>query len=128
VTSFASNIHRVQQVIDAAATLGRKSRVGRSMRKNVNIGSQLGHIEVPDGLAGRAARGRRLPRPPDGCDLDRLAGRAAVGAAGGWRTATTARWTLHPGDTVVFSATPIPWQRAGLSTRRSIASIRSAAR
>ncbi|MEA2457629.1 MAG: ribonuclease, partial [Thermoleophilaceae bacterium] len=51
VTSFASNIHRVQQVVDAAAALGRKvSLVGRSMRKNVNIGRQLGHIEVPEGM------------------------------------------------------------------------------
>src|SRR5580693_1884947 len=51
VTSFASNIHRVQQVIDAAAALGRKvSLVGRSMRKNVGIGRSLGHIEVPEGL------------------------------------------------------------------------------
>src|SRR5204863_3147163 len=51
VTSFASNIHRVQQVVDAAAALGRKvALVGRSMRKNVNIGRSLGHIEVPDGM------------------------------------------------------------------------------
>ena len=50
VTSFASNIHRVQQVIDAASGLGRKvSLVGRSMRKNVNIGRSLGHIEFPEG-------------------------------------------------------------------------------
>src|SRR5687768_14070951 len=39
VTSFASNVHRVQQVIDAAATVGRRvSLIGRSMRKNTNIG------------------------------------------------------------------------------------------
>ena len=51
VTSFASNIHRVQQVIDAAAALGRKvALVGRSMRKNVNIGRSLGHIDLPEGL------------------------------------------------------------------------------
>ncbi|MFL5860519.1 MAG: ribonuclease J, partial [Solirubrobacteraceae bacterium] len=51
VTSFASNIHRVQQVIHAAAALGRKvALVGRSMRKNVNIGRSLGHIEVPEGM------------------------------------------------------------------------------
>ena len=49
-TSFASNIHRVQQVVDAAVTLGRKvCLVGRSMRKNVNIGRTLGHIVVPEG-------------------------------------------------------------------------------
>lgn len=51
VTSFASNIHRVQQVLDAAHALDRKvALVGRSMRKNVGIGRTLGHIEVPDGL------------------------------------------------------------------------------
>ncbi len=51
VTSFASNIHRVQQVVDAAAALGRKvALVGRSMRKNVGIGRTLGHIEVPEGM------------------------------------------------------------------------------
>ena len=63
VTSFASNIHRVQQVIDAAAALGRKvALVGRSMRKNVTIGSQLGHIEVPDGPdRRRRARSRTSP-------------------------------------------------------------------
>src|SRR4051812_31222307 len=51
VTCFASNIHRVQQVVDAAATLGRKvALVGRSMRKNVNIGRNLGHIDIPEGM------------------------------------------------------------------------------
>jgi len=49
-TSFASNIHRVQQVVDAATALDRKvCLVGRSMRKNVNIGRTLGHIVVPEG-------------------------------------------------------------------------------
>ncbi|MGH2805143.1 MAG: ribonuclease J, partial [Thermoleophilaceae bacterium] len=51
VTCFASNIHRVQQVVDAAAVLDRRvSLVGRSMRKNVNIGRMLGHIDVPEGM------------------------------------------------------------------------------
>ena len=51
VTCFASNIHRVQQVIDAAAQLDRKiSLVGRSMRSNVAIGRILGHIDIDDGM------------------------------------------------------------------------------
>ena len=51
VTCFASNIHRVQQVVDAAAAQARKvSLIGRSMRKNTNIGRMLGHINIPDGL------------------------------------------------------------------------------
>ena len=51
VTCFASNIHRVQQVVDAAAKLDRKvALIGRSMRKNVNIGRSLDHIDVPEGM------------------------------------------------------------------------------
>src|SRR6202012_3199816 len=51
VTSFASNIHRVQQVIDAAIRLDRKvALVGRSMRKNYNIASNLGMANAPQGV------------------------------------------------------------------------------
>ncbi len=82
VTCFASNIHRVQQVVDAAAALDRKvALVGRSMRKNVNIGRSLGHIDVPEGHARPAARDRALPRLQARDHLDRVPGRAAVGAA-----------------------------------------------
>ena len=81
VTSFASHIHRLQEVIDAAAAAGRRvCVVGRSMVKNLNIARNLGYADVPEGLlikpagAGRAARRRR--RDP----LHRVAGRAALGA------------------------------------------------
>ena len=50
VTCFASNVHRVQQVIDAAAQLDRQvALVGRSMRKNFNIASNLGIAKAPTG-------------------------------------------------------------------------------
>ena len=82
VTCFASNIHRVQQVVDAAAALGRKvALVGRSMRKNVNIGRMLGHIDMPGGAARGPEGDRGLPGPQAGHHLDRQPGRAAVGAA-----------------------------------------------
>ena len=51
VASFASHIHRVQQVIDAAAKHGRKvAYVGRSMVRNMQIAQELGYLHVPDGL------------------------------------------------------------------------------
>ena len=51
VTSFASNIHRIQQTFDAAAAVGRKvSLVGRSMRKNFSIARALGHVDVDEGM------------------------------------------------------------------------------
>ena len=108
VTSFASNIHRVQQVIDAAASLGRKvSLVGRSMRKNVNIGRSLGHIEVPEGM---------LIQPQEVEDWpDHKVVVISTGSQGEPLSALRRmahndhrEIKLHEGDTVVFSATPIP--------------------
>jgi ribonuclease J len=108
VTCFASNIHRVQQVIDAAASVGRKvALVGRSMRKNVNIGRSLEHIRVSDGQIIQAR------------EIDQWADEKLViistGSQGEPLSALRRmayrdhpQVELHSGDTVVFSATPIP--------------------
>lgn len=108
VTSFASNIHRVQQVVDAAEALGRKvALVGRSMRKNVGIGRNLGHIEVPEGMLVGA---REIGDFAD----DRVV-IISTGSQGEPLSALRRMaYRDHPqvelkaGDTVVFSATPIP--------------------
>jgi ribonuclease J len=108
VTCFASNIHRVQQVVDAAAAHGRKvSLVGRSMRKNTNIGRNLGHIHVPDGMLIGV---REIEDYPDH--------KVVVIATGSQGEPLSALRRMahgeHPnvqlrdGDTVMFSATPIP--------------------
>jgi ribonuclease J len=108
VTSFASNIHRVQQVVDAAYALNRKvALVGRSMRKNVGIGRTLGHIEVPDGIIVG-------PREIDDYPDERIV-IISTGSQGEPLSALRRMaYRDHPqvqlrqGDTVVFSATPIP--------------------
>jgi ribonuclease J len=108
VTSFASNIHRVQQVVDAAGQLGRKvALVGRSMRKNVNIGRSLGHIEIPDGMTIQPNEVEDWPEH-----------KVVVISTGSQGEPLSAlrrmayddhrQITLQKGDTVVFSATPIP--------------------
>jgi ribonuclease J len=108
VTSFASNIHRVQQVVDAAAALDRKvALVGRSMRKNVGIGRSLGHLDVPDGI---------LIQPQEVEDWPEE--RVVVVSTGSQGEPLSAlrrmahndhrQIKLRAGDTVVFSATPIP--------------------
>jgi ribonuclease J len=108
VTCFASNIHRVQQVVDAAAILGRKvSLVGRSMRKNVNIGRTLGHIDVPEGM---------LVGPKEIEDFpDHKLVVISTGSQGEPLSALRRmahgdhpQVDLHDGDTVIFSATSIP--------------------
>ena len=51
VACFASHMHRVQQIIDAAAATGRKvATLGRSMGKNVELGQRLGILSIPDGM------------------------------------------------------------------------------
>jgi ribonuclease J len=108
VTSFASNIHRVQQVVDAAAALGRKvSLVGRSMRKNVNIGRQLGHIDVPEGML---VPPREIDDFPDHKIVVISTGSQGEPLSALRRMAHRdhPQVELHGGDTVVFSATPIP--------------------
>lgn len=51
VACFASHVHRVQQVLDAAEEYGRKvAIVGRSMVRNMGIAEELGYLKVPDGL------------------------------------------------------------------------------
>jgi ribonuclease J len=108
VTCFASNVHRVQQVIDAAAQLDRKvALVGRSMRKNFNIASNLGIAEVPDGM---------LISPKEINDLpDHKVIAISTGSQGEPLSALRRMAhadhrdiELHSGDTVIFSATPIP--------------------
>ena len=108
VTCFASNIHRVQQVVDAAAKLDRKvALIGRSMRKNVNIGRSLGHIDVPEGML---VQPREIENFPDSKLVIVSTGSQGEPLSALRRMA----YRDHPsvelrrGDTVVFSATPIP--------------------
>ncbi len=108
VASFASHIHRIQQVMDTAARHGRSLVViGRSMVKNVNIAANLGYLNVPDGLLIKPHDLALLP--PD---------RVAILSTGsqGEPLSALARMASrdHPlvdivkGDTVVISARAVP--------------------
>jgi len=108
VTSFASNIHRVQQVIDAAARLDRKvALVGRSMRKNFNIASNLGIAKAPDGIF---IQPREIEDFPDDKVVVISTGSQGEPLSALRRMANNDHRDvqLHSGDTVVFSATPVP--------------------
>jgi len=108
VTSFASNIHRVQQVIDAAARLDRKvALVGRSMRKNFNIASNLGLAKAPDGIF---IQPREIEDFSDEKVVVISTGSQGEPLSALRRMANNDHRDvqLHSGDTVVFSATPVP--------------------
>ena len=108
VSSFASNIHRMQQAIDVAVDVGRKvCVVGRSMRKNINIARNLGYIEVPDDV---------LIQPKELDDYGR--GDVLILCTGSQGEPLSAlvriAYNDHPaikveaGDTVIISAKPVP--------------------
>ena len=108
ISSFASNIHRMQQAIDVAVDVGRVvSVVGRSMRKNMNIGRNLGYVEAPDDVFVRPAD---LDEVPPGRQLILCTGSQGEPLSALTRIA----YNDHPavkverGDTVIISARPVP--------------------
>jgi ribonuclease J len=108
VATFASNVHRIQQVFDVAHELGRKvAVVGRSMVDTVDVALELGYLEVPRGTYVEIDEAGRLP--PDrvallttGSQGEPLSALARL-ASGEHRTLSIAA-----GDTVVIAATPVP--------------------
>lgn len=108
VATFASNVHRVQQVINAAVETRRKITViGRSMVNVVSIASELGYLNIPEGMLIEPEEVNKLP-------ADRVV-ILSTGSQGEPMSALTrmARSThrkvdILPGDTVVIAATPIP--------------------
>jgi ribonuclease J len=108
VTSFASNIHRVQQVIDAAEALNRRvALLGRSMVRNVGIGRELGHVRMPKGML---VEPREIEKVPDHSLVIVTTGSQGEPLSALRRMAyhEHRQVRLRAGDTVVFSATPVP--------------------
>ena len=108
VTSFASNVHRVQQVLTAAAALDRRvALVGRSMRKYLNIAKSLNHMDVPEGIL---VQPREIDQFPDEKVVIMSTGSQGEPGSALRRMAHNDHPAveLREGDTVVFSATPIP--------------------
>jgi len=108
VTTFASNVHRIQQAIATAQKYGRKvAVVGRSMVNNIKISNELGYMDIPDNIL------------VDMEDIGKYPGNELVivttGSQGEPMSALTRmatadhRWVgIEVGDTVIISATPIP--------------------
>jgi ribonuclease J len=108
VTTFASNLHRLQQAIDMAQLYGRKVAVlGRRMEQNVDIAVQRGYLRVEPGVLISA---RQIDDyPPEqilvlttGSQGEPLSALSQIAAD------EYPRLKIAPGDTVILSATPIP--------------------
>ncbi|MDP2873076.1 MAG: ribonuclease J [Bacillota bacterium] len=108
VTTFASNVHRIQQALSSAARDKRKvGVVGRSMVNTIDIASRLGYLEVEPGVLVGLDEALRLP--------DRQCLLMASGSQGEPMSALTRiarhehpRVEIRPNDLVVLAATPVP--------------------
>lgn len=108
VTTFASNVHRIQQAIHTAVKYDRKvAIVGRSMVNNVKISHQLGYIDIPEGTL---IEMEEISKYPPEQVLIATTGSQGEPLSALTRMATADhRWVgIKPGDTVIISATPIP--------------------
>ncbi|WP_240375368.1 ribonuclease J [Bacillus piscicola] len=115
VTTFASNVHRIQQVIDASQKQGRKIAIaGRSMSKVIDIARRIGHLNYPDDLFidtdkvndFESEKVTILCTGSQGEPMSALA-RMAKGAH--------RQITIEKGDTVIIAANPIPGNEKSIS-------------
>lgn len=108
VATFASNIHRVQQIIDVAQSLGRKVALsGRSLENVVAIGAELGYLKVPEGLLVNIDMVNRYPADKmviitTGSQGEPMSALARMAFSDHRKVA------VGPNDYVIISATPIP--------------------
>ncbi|AOZ72872.1 RNase J family beta-CASP ribonuclease [Boudabousia tangfeifanii] len=108
VASFASHVHRVQQVINAAVAHGRRvCLIGRSMERNMKIANELEFLQIPDGVLVDTKDVMSLPPEQrvfmaTGSQGEPMAALARI-AAGSHRFVE-----VDPGDTVIFASSLIP--------------------
>lgn len=108
VSTFASNVHRVECVIEAARRYGRVcTLVGRSMERNIPIARELGYLEYSDEEVIPIAAARKLPPEKVVMVMTGSQGEPTAALAR-IATGTHRAVSLKSGDTVVLSATPIP--------------------
>jgi ribonuclease J len=108
VTTFASNVHRIQQVVSTAERYGRKvAVVGRSMINNVRVSNELGYMRIPEDIL---IEMEDISKYPDDKVVIVTTGSQGEPMSALTRMATSDhRWVgIQSGDTVIISATPIP--------------------
>ena len=108
VTTFASNVDRIQQIIDVAARYGRKVAVtGRSMENIMKVSTELGYMNVPDGVLMDLNHIKSLPKHKV-CIITTGSQGETMSALTRMAFNTHRQVDLMPGDRVIISASAIP--------------------
>ena len=118
VASFASHVHRVQQVLDAAALHDRRvALVGRSMVRNMGIAAERGYLKVPAGVLIDARDITSLP-PHERVLMVTGSQGEPMAALSRMAHSEHRSVTIEPGDTVIFASSLIWWLMVGSPSRR----------
>ena len=115
IATFASNVDRVQQIINSAYKYGRKVVVeGRSMVNIISTASELGYLQIPDKTL---IETDQLRNYPDEKTVIITTGSQGESMAALSRMAADVhkKVTIKPGDTVIFSSNPIPGNEKAVS-------------
>jgi len=108
IVSFASNVHRIQQIVDAASIAGRKIAVdGWSMVNVVEISRELGYLHIPSELLVDVEDVKKYPREKIVILTTGTQGEP-LSALTRLANANHRKLEIIPDDTVVIAATPIP--------------------
>jgi ribonuclease J len=115
VASFASHIHRIQQVIELAKEKGRKLVIsGRSMKESVEIASELGYLSLPDNLLMEVYQIKKIP-PRELVVLCTGSQGEPLSALSLLASGHHKHIKVEKEDTVVIAATPIPGNERSVS-------------
>ena len=108
IATFSSNVHRVQQIIDASARHGRRVAVtGRSMVNVIGAAAELGYMELPDGVLIDLSEIKKY-RPEEICIITTGSQGEPMSALYRMAFAEHDRVKLNSGDVVVLSSSAIP--------------------
>ena len=108
VTTFASNIDRIQQIINVAAKYGRKVAVtGRSMENAMKVSTELGYMNIPDGVLMDLNQIKSLPKNRV-CIITTGSQGETMSALSRMAFSTHRQVDILPGDRIIISASAIP--------------------
>ena len=108
ITTFASNVDRIQQIIDVAARYGRKGAVtGRSMENAMKVSTELGYMNIPDGVLVDLAHIKSLPKHKI-CIITTGSQGETMSALTRMAFNTHRQVEIQAGDRVILSASAIP--------------------
>lgn len=115
ISTFASNINRVQQVVDAASKTNRKlALLGRSMINVVDVAMERGYVDIPDGMLIDAKEVDQLP-PEKVAILCTGSQGEPMAALSRLSTGNYRDVSILPDDTVILAAGPIPGNERNVS-------------